>query len=204
MDKTTKKVYDHYEKKAAGFDRFMAPMEKMMMGKWRAKLVESATGEVLEAGVGTGANLPYYSRAITVTAIDFSPKMIGIAKTKINQSTVPIELMVADIQNLPFSDESFDTIITACVFCSVPDAIRGFCELKRVLKPKGKIYLLEHVRSENIILGPIMDMLNPLTLKISGVNINRKTEENIQTAGLKLAKVEHLLSDIVKLIVAYK
>ncbi len=189
-----------YDKKAKSYDLMMAPMEKIGMLKWRKTLVTKAKGLVLEAGVGTGANLIHYSSDVKVIGVDFSPKMLEIAAQKLPHVLAEIELKLADIQELPFPDNTFDTVITACVFCSVPDAQKGFQELRRVVKPEGNLYLLEHVRSEGTVLGKIMDWINPLTVKHSGVNINRRTEKSITLASMKIVKVEALFSDIVKLI----
>ncbi|OEF96628.1 class I SAM-dependent methyltransferase [Desulfuribacillus alkaliarsenatis] len=193
-------VKEKYNKKAKSFDTMMAPMELMGMKKWRKALVAKAQGLVLEAGVGTGANLPYYPAGIKVVAVDFSSKMLDIAEVKVASSKAEIELKLADIQELPFEDDTFDTVITACVFCSVPDALQGFKELRRVTKATGNLYLLEHVRSENAALGKMMDWLNPLTVKHSGVNINRRTEATMETAGLEIKQIDKLFGDIVKLI----
>lgn len=97
-----------------------------------------------------------------------------------------MDLIEGDIQALPFPDDSFDTIISTCVFCSVPDPILGLKELKRVCKPTGKIFMLEHMRSENKILGMVMDLLNPITLSLWGANINRETINNIDHSGLRI------------------
>ncbi|KJS82420.1 MAG: hypothetical protein JM58_15040 [Peptococcaceae bacterium BICA1-8] len=199
----TEEIRAKYDKKASSYDMAFGPMEKMMMGKWRKLLCSKANGLVLEAGVGTGANLAHYpenSNIEKVIGIDFSPKMLEVAKGKVLMAKVPIELIEADIQNLHFEEDIFDTIITACVFCSVPDPVLGFKELRRVIKSSGKLYLLEHVRSEGIFLGPLMDKLNALSVKLSGVNINRTTEKNIELSGMKIVSVEPLLRDIVKLI----
>lgn len=202
--KITKQVRDKYDKKAKSYDKMMGLMDRMMMRKWRKMLCKNAKGLVLEAGVGTGANFPYYPEGIKVIGVDFSQRMLEVAEKKVSQAKVPVELMTADIQELPFADNTFDTIITACVFCSVPFPIKGFQELGRVLKPEGEMFLLEHVRSERIIAGAVMDFLNPLTVKFHGVNINRRTEDNMVKAGLSLVEVKNLLSDIVKLIMAKK
>ena len=166
------------------------------------ELCSRARGLVLEAGVGTGANLTYYQNVDKVIGVDFSPTMLEYARKRAEQAQVPIELMEEDIEDLPFADDTFDTVITACVFCSVPDAVQGFKELNRVIKPEGRLYFLEHVRSKGFVLGPMMDLINPLTVKMSGVNINRRTEETIAKAGLRIVKVDNLFGDIVKLITA--
>jgi len=199
----TEVIKAKYNKKASSYDVALGPMEKMMMGKWRKLLCSKANGLVLEAGVGTGANLAHYpedNNIEKVIGIDFSPKMLEVAKRKVSLAKVPVELLEADIQNLPFEDNIFDTIITACVFCSVPDPVLGFKELRRVIKPNGNLYLLEHVRSEGIFLGPLMDRLNPLSVKLGGVNINRRTEKNVKLSGMEIISSEFLFKDIVKLL----
>lgn len=196
----TNRVIKKYDKKAKSYDRMMAIMEIAGMEKWRKVLVSKANGLVLEAGVGTGANLSHYPPDLKVIGVDFSPKMLKIAEAKLANTRAEIKLQIADIQELPFPDNMFDTVITACVFCSVPDPIQGFRELRRVVKPEGNLYMLEHVRSEGALLGPLMDWVNPLTVSHSGVNINRRTEQNIQSSGMQIASVEKLFSDIVKLI----
>jgi len=199
----TEAIKAKYDKKASSYDRALGPMEKMMMGKWRKLLCSKVNGLVLEAGVGTGTNLVHYPEKNSVEkviGIDFSPKMLEVAFGKVPRAKVPVELLEADIQNLPFEENIFDTIITACVFCSVPDPVLGFKELRRVIKPNGKLFMLEHVRSEGIFLGPLMDKLNPLSVKLGGVNINRRTEKNIRLSGMKIISVEPLFKDIVKLI----
>ncbi len=195
----TSETIRKYDKKAKSYDLMMAPMEKIGMLKWRKALVAKAKGLVLEAGVGTGANLIHYSSDVKVIGVDFSSKMLEIAVQKLPHAQAEIELKLADIQELPFPNNTFDTVITACVFCSVPDPQKGFQELRRVVKPEGSLYFLEHVRSEGAVLGKIMDWVNPLTVRHSGVNINRRTEKNIMSSNMQIVKVENLFGDIVKL-----
>lgn len=90
-----------------------------------------------------------------------------------------------DVQNLEFADNSFDTVVTACVFCSVPDPILGLKEIRRVLKGDGLLVMLEHVRSKKEPIGKIMDILNPLVVGLYGANINRNTVENVKKPGLR-------------------
>jgi ubiquinone/menaquinone biosynthesis C-methylase UbiE len=102
---------------------------------------------------------------------------------------------------MSFPDNTFDMIFTTCVFCSVPDPIKGLKEMRRVCKPNGKIIMIEHVRSEKQVLGLIMDILNPIVVNTYGANINRRTVENIFISGFSDVNVNNLYSDIVKKIV---
>lgn len=102
-----------------------------------------------------------------------------------------------DIQRLAFADASFDTVTATCVFCTVPDPVQGLREVRRVCRPGGQILLLEHVRSAGPIAGPLMDALTPLTRRLTGTNVNRRTVENVRKAGLKVVSVTPLWRDIV-------
>ena len=158
-------------------------------------------GKVLEVGIGTGRNIPYYPDAVELTGIDFSPKMAEIAREKAkNRKNVKIREM--DAENMEFKDNTFDTVVTSCVFCSVPDPVKGLKEIKRVCKNGGKIVMLEHVRSHNKWVGPMMDALNFIPLNIYGANINRETYRNLLNAGFKPDQIEikNVWFDIVKLI----
>lgn len=164
-------------------------MDRMIKEQWRKDLLSKVFGKVLEVGIGTGANLPYYPSEInSLTGVDFSQGMLKHVKDKVQSGkySFPIEIIEADIQQLPFEDHSFDSVISTCVFCSVPDPVKGLKELKRVCKPSGKIYMLEHMRSENKVVGVVMDILNPITVRLWGANINRETIKNIERAGLKI------------------
>ncbi len=114
-----------------------------------------------------------------------------------------VQLHEMDAQNLDFEDDSFDAAIATFVFCSVPDAVMGLEELDRVVKPGGQIFLMEHVRVNQPVIGPVMDLLNPVVVRLMGANINRRTEENVRRAGLVVERVEELApGGLVKLIVA--
>lgn len=196
----TNKIKKRYNRIAGMYDMMEAPMENMF-SKWRKKLLENASGKTLEVGIGTGKNIPYYPADVDLTGIDFSEKMISKAKEKVAGGK-NIKLMEMDAENMKFDDNCFDTVVTSCVFCSVPDPIQGLKEIRRVCKNGGKIFMLEHVRSHKKIIGPLMDAFNFIPLNIYGANINRETYQNLLNAGFKpeQIKVENLWLDIVKLI----
>ena len=191
-----------YDRRAHLYDRMTRGSERLL-APGRAALWQCVRGpRVLEVGVGTGKSFPYYPAGMTITAIDFSPRMLEQARTHAAQDQIVVDLREADVQALPFPDASFDTAIASCVFCSVPDPVLGLGELRRVLVPGGQLLLLEHVLSHRSLLGPIMDMLNPLVVRMMGANINRETVENVRRAGFIELQVEDLWLDILKQIEA--
>ena len=192
------------------YDR-LAPLYEVVEGlaerrvrDWRELMWSKVEGvHILEVGVGTGRNLSFYPEEVQVTAFDFSDKMLRRAREKAAQQKMAIHLLLMDAQNLGFRDSTFDTAVASLVFCSVPDPVRGLTEIKRVVKPGGKVLLLEHVLSASRPAAWVMNQANPLMLKLFGDNINRKTVENVAKSGLIVEKVTDL-SGIFKLIEARK
>ncbi len=192
-----------WNRKARLYDRLTAPMERMMgLTRGRAWVFERrATGQVLEVGVGTGRNLAHHSRESFVVATDLSEAMLLRAREKAAAGPVEVRFVVADAEDLAFKDGVFDRVVATCVFCSVPDPVRGLREVRRVLKPAGTVTLLEHMRPSGL-LGKIFDLLDPLTSRFMGPHINRRTLENIRNAGLVSGEERNVFSDWIKVIVA--
>lgn len=194
--KETASVRRKYNRNARWFDA----MDRMVKDDWRSKMMQQARGSVLEVGIGTGKNLHLYDPAVTaeLTGIDFSPAMLERARAK--PCRVPLTLLEMDAQRMTFPDACFDTVVATCVFCTVPAPVLGLKEVRRVCKPGGKILLLEHVRIDRPVIGPLMDLVDPLVVGLIGTHINRRTVENARLAGLTIEQVEPVSGQLVKLI----
>ena len=195
-----------YDRNAEGYDRKASMMERMAFGKLRARLWSLVSGpKVLEVGIGTGLNIPFYpeDHKVRLTGIDLSDRMLEQARRRAEREGVEAELLEMDAQDLRFPADTFDSAVSTCVFCSVPDPVLGLREVRRVLKPGGRLVMVEHVRPKGL-LGPLFDLLNPLVVRMQGANINRETVKNVAQAGFEIESVESRHLGIVKVIVARK
>lgn len=182
-----------YDRIAPVYDLMEVLVERGLYRRWRVGLWDEVEGSrVLEVGTGTGKNMIFYPAAADVHAVDLSPRMLERAARRSRQLESVVQMHRMDAQRVGFEDDSFDAAVATFVFCSVPDAVRGLRELRRVVKPGGQVHLLEHMRSKFGWLGRVMDLFDPITLRLLGPHINRRTVENVQKAGLEIASVEHL------------
>jgi ubiquinone/menaquinone biosynthesis C-methylase UbiE len=180
------RVYDRF---ARFYDLFEAPMDRMGGRVRRRRVLGQATGRVLEVGIGTGLNLEHYPADIELTGIDISERMLERARQRAERQGRPVQLELADVEAMPYPYATFDTVTATCVFCSVADPVQGLREVRRVVKPEGRVLLLEHVRPRNLVLGALFDLLTPLTRRLFGPEINRRTEENVRAAGLEITSI---------------
>ena len=178
-----------YQRRSGLYDAYTRPMEWMGGARRRRRLLAHARGRVLEVGVGTGASLPHFPSNVDIVALDVAEGMLKRARRRARRLGVDAALVRGDAQRLPFANDSFDTTVGACVFCSVADPVAGLAELGRVTRPDGRVLLLEHVRPRNRALGRLFDWLSPVTRRVLGPEINRRTERHTSMAGLDLIEV---------------
>jgi ubiquinone/menaquinone biosynthesis C-methylase UbiE len=197
-----------YEQIAPVYDLLEA-FPELRYRKWRRRFWDRVArrlpqgGRLLELGVGTGRNVPYWPAEAQITAIDLSPRMLSQARARIDGAGLDASLNLGDAEDLQFPDNSFDLAAMTFVMCSVPDPVIGLREVARVVRPGGTVLLMEHVRSQTPWIGSLMDLFNPIVLRTTGPNINRDTVQNVSAAGLELVDVENLsMGGIFKIIEA--
>ncbi len=187
-----------YDKFAKGYDKAFAPFEKRFLSSWRRETLSflPENAKILEIGAGTGANFKFYPTSKCAVASEISIKMLAFARQKTNS----IALVQTSAETLPFAANSFDAAFATLVFCSIPNPEKAFAELQRIVKPNGKIILLEHVRPPGL-LGFVFDFINILTVAIIEDHFNRQTAELAENAGLRVLEVRSKAFGIVNLIV---
>ncbi len=189
----SKQVRDKYNFYSFFYNFLEWVPEKLVIGKWRKKLLKNVKGKVLEIGIGTGKNLPYYDfENVKLTGVDISEGMLDKAKKLAAKEKFPARLLLVDKDKLPFKNDTFDYVIMTFVLCSVPDQQKMLKEMKRVVKKKGQILLLEHVLSKNKIIAFIENLHNPLTRWLFGYEINRDTVNSIKKSGLRVVKEKNI------------
>lgn len=174
------------------YDLILAPWERLGLRRWRADVVASATGHVLEIGSGTGRNLPYYRQANCIVLTDPDPAMLARARQRMACAPCPVQLVAADAQRLPFDTSRFDTVVSTLTFCTIPQPDRAFDEVRRVLKPGGTLRFFEHVRTPRHWVARFQDAATPVWRCLArGCHLNRQTLETAQAHGFVLDNVRY-------------
>lgn len=146
-------VRQKFDEEAPGYDKEMDFWERYLFGsEHRAWACSRAKGDVLEVAIGTGLNLPHYPPGVHLTGVDLSAEMLALADARARDLRVRIDLKQADAQELPFEDRSYDTVVCTYALCSVPDVAAAVHEMRRVLRPNGRLILVDHVRSTKRLL----------------------------------------------------
>ena len=177
---------------ALTYDRQLAKVEKEGLGELRKESLAGARGRVLEIGAGTGANLPLYGPGVeSLTLTEPEPPMLKRLEKRVHAAAPQAKVLRAPAEDLPFPDDSFDTAVSTLVLCGVDDQPRALRELRRVLKPGGKLIFIEHVRSDDPGLARKQDRMNGINRFVAGCDCNRSTLASIEAAGFTVEHVEH-------------
>ncbi|MCK6484666.1 MAG: methyltransferase domain-containing protein [Phycisphaerae bacterium] len=172
-------------------------------GPYKAELFGAMTGRVLFVAVGTGLDIARFPPGRRIVGVDISPKMLERAEPRRRDYRGEMRFVRADAQNLCFRDATFDTVVTSCTLCSIPDPVRALRELLRVLRSGGRMLMFEHVRSRNPVFGWTLDLMSLWTRRV-GTEMNRDTLSNVRKAGFRIERIESVFLDIILAIQALK
>jgi ubiquinone/menaquinone biosynthesis C-methylase UbiE len=177
---------------ALTYDRRIAKTEKAGLCAFRKRLLAGASGDVLEIGGGTGANLLCYGPAVgSLTITEPQPSMLRHLERNARARRPDAQVLRAPAEDLPFDDRSFDVAVSTLVLCGVDDQPRALRELRRVLRPGGRLLFIEHVRSDDPGTARLQDRINWLNQLLVCCDCNRPTLDSILAAGFTVSQVEH-------------
>jgi phosphatidylethanolamine/phosphatidyl-N-methylethanolamine N-methyltransferase len=191
---------------ASGYDLFMWPLERALFARLRQRALRDLRpctfpSLVLEVGVGTGANLPFYPASSRVVAVDASAEMLAVARRR--QTHAVVQLSQTDVRHLAFPDATFDEVVGSFLLCNVADPLTVLQEVRRVLRPGGRLFLLEHVRGAHPWVARLTDLLDlPWHAWNRSCHLNRETEATVASAGFAITRSERYALGIVQLIEA--
>ena len=173
------------------YDRFSKGMEDAGLAEMRRNLIEGASGDVLEIGGGTGANLSYYGAGVeSLTITEPERPMLKRLERKARERNSHATILRAPAEDLPFEDASFDTVVSTLVLCGVDDQPRAVRELRRVLRPGGRLIFIEHVRSGDPQTAKMQDRMNPLNRFVVCCDCNRPTLDTVRSAGFAVTELQ--------------
>ena len=197
-------TFERYQRIAAVYDVLDLPFEYGRYRQIRRLLFHELAGRLLDAGVGTGRNFPFYPSGSAVVGIDVSPAMLARAERRRKSAAAEIELRQMDVTRLDFADQTFDGAVATFLFCVLPDELQvpALRELGRVVKAGGPVRLLEYVRPQHTIRRALARLWEPWIAWAYGASFDRRTEEHIPEAGLVLVDARFVIDELVRLISA--
>ena len=180
----TERVRRQYDRTAERYDELIGFAERVLFGGGREWVCSRAHGEVLEIAAGTGRNFPFYAGDVKLTVIELSPAMLEIARGRAGALGRGADLRVGDAQDLPFPEARFDAVVCTLALCTIPSPEMAVREAARVLKPGGRLLLLEHVRSPLLPVRALQKLLNPITVLTESDHLLREPLPHVLEAGL--------------------
>ena len=193
-----------WDRRAGGYDQQIRVSERLLFPGGRAWACSQASGRVLEVAIGTGLNLPYYPPGITLAGVDLSPAMLAVARDRAHALGIGADLREASADALPFGDASFDTVVCTLSLCTIPDDRAAIREMRRVLRPGGRLVLLDHVASDRRGVLVIERLLEPLTLRRDGDYLTRRPLPLVEAAGLCVTWSQRSKAGIIERLIAVR
>ena len=194
-------LWDRY---APRYDQHIAVSERLLFPGGRSWACAQASGRTLEIAVGTGLNLPYYPAGIALAGIDLSPVMLAAARDRARGLGMAADLREASADALPFADGSFDTVVCTVSLCNIPDDRAAVGEMFRVLRPGGRLVLLDHVASDRRWALAVERLLEPLFLRMNGDYLTRRPLPLVEAAGFAVSYSQRSKAGIIERLTAVK
>lgn len=194
----------YWDKKSKNYDKEMSVWDQRLFGDSRSWACGQAVGEVLEVAVGTGLNLPFYPEHVVLTGIDLSEGMLDIARARADKIGRSVTLQRGDAHALTFADATFDTVVCTLGLCAIPDADTAVDEMIRVLRPQGRLILLDHVESTSRAARALQRLLELVTVPMAGEHFLRRPVHRVLARGLDVERQERFKLGLVERLVARK
>lgn len=193
---------ERYQRIAPFYDLLDFPFEHGRYRHIRPLLFAGLSGRILDAGVGTGCNIPFYPADACVTGIDLSPAMLARARQRAKAVGRTVDLQLMDVTRLDLPDDIFDAAVASFLFCvlpdeSQPDALR---ELRRVIKPGGTLRLLEYIRPTGALRGFIARLWEPWMAFAYGAGFDRRTQAHLRNLGFEIVESRFVVDDLIQMI----
>jgi ubiquinone/menaquinone biosynthesis C-methylase UbiE len=194
-----------YAKEAPRYDRASEFAERRLLGtEHREWVCSRAAGQTLEVAIGTGLNLAHYPQGVDLTGIDLSPDMLKLAAKRVKELGVDVKLIEGDAQRTPFPDGAFDTVVCTYALCSVPDDAAAIAEMRRVLRPGGRLILVDHIRSS---VGPILWLqwlIELVQRRTRGEYLTRRPSMHLRPEDFRIEARDRLRAGVVERVAAVK
>jgi ubiquinone/menaquinone biosynthesis C-methylase UbiE len=194
----------YWDKKSRNYDREMRFFDRILFGDSRDWACSQASGDVLEVAVGTGLNLGKYPHDVKLTGIDLSEEMLGIARSRAQELGRSVDLQQGDAHALPFADDAFDTVVCTFGLCAIPNLEAALDEMARVLRPGGKLILVDHIASTSRVARGVQRALEVVTVPIGGEHFLRRPLKKVEQRPFTVQRVQRFKLGLVERLVATK
>jgi len=194
-----------YSREAPKYDKQADFTERWLFGtEHRGWACSQAIGDTLEVAIGTGLNLPHYPANVRLTGIDLTPDMLAVAQTSSERIGRLIRLIEGDAQDLPFADASFDTVVCTYALCSVPDDATAISEMDRVLRPGGRLILVDHIRSSVAPIFWLQWLYEFIPRRTKGEYATRRPAVHVMRSDFHIQSRDRVRAGIIERLVAMK
>ncbi|HET9140022.1 class I SAM-dependent methyltransferase [Actinophytocola sp.] len=194
----------YWDRKSRSYDKEMRFWDRRLFGDARPWACGQAAGEVLEVAVGTGLNLPFYPDDVTLTGVDLSDRMLDLARARAADLGREVSLQHGDAHALVFADACFDTVVCTFGLCAIPDIDAAIDEMVRVLRPGGRLILVDHIASSSRAIRGVQRLLELVTAPLAGEHFLRRPLHHIHTRGLEIEQRQRFKLGLVERLVARK